>query len=360
MSYIIPFTEFGHYLLFSILVGHVVLQFVPEAYKPNIIIAKPVLLLSTLGIILFTFAPLLQLILDFAEDYGFLKAAKIAVFASSIGRAWIIIFILSAFLWITIYVDGAKFFRAQWLVLLIFAIGNAGHASTISYWPGIISHTIHFLMTSIWVGILLNVGWFSRDKGNWSKFLRWFTPSAIVIFIIILTTGFFLMFFMIDRGQYLNSWLVPYGRMLLIKHISIIPVLAFAFINGFLSKKAMKLQGFDPRLWIKAETVTLLIVFFFTGVLGTLTPPHQVDSSLASGINPSWLNWILAKNISLQNQLEILPSVPSALLVLIAVLFLSFIFLSFKKMSPIFAFIFGSCFILTIYLGIMFSVKLSI
>ncbi|MDQ6596378.1 copper resistance protein CopC [Bacillus salipaludis] len=38
-----------------------------------------------------------------------------------------------------------------------------------------------------------------------------------------------------------------YGQMLLLKHISIIPVLIFAFINGVLSRKSIKLPSFNPR-----------------------------------------------------------------------------------------------------------------
>lgn len=54
MGVLIPIAEFGNYFLFSILMGHVALQFVPEDKKPKTNIPKPVLLLSTLGIITLT------------------------------------------------------------------------------------------------------------------------------------------------------------------------------------------------------------------------------------------------------------------------------------------------------------------
>ncbi|MGG1677092.1 copper resistance D family protein [Neobacillus sp. NRS-1170] len=360
MSYLIPFTEFGQYLLFSLLAGHVVLLFVPENKRPNTLISKPVLLLCVLGIIVLTFAPILQAILYYKNSFGLLSAIISVVTGFQIGRAWIFLCLFSLCLWVTIYVNGSKFFRAQWLLLMIFAIGNAGHAASLTYWPGIVAHTIHFLMMTTWVGVLLNVGWFSRDRDNWPHFLSWFTPLAMVSFIIIVISGFFLMFFVMKSGQYLNSWQVPYGRMLLLKHISIIPVLVFAFINSFLSKQSMKLSNFNPRPWLRAESIILLIVFFSTGVLGTLSPPHEVSSGFSTRDKQTWMDWLLAKNITLFNQVELAPTVPSAFLMFISLLFLFLIFISFKKMSPAFAIIFAVSFILTIYLGLMFSVTIRI
>ncbi|WP_081825540.1 copper resistance D family protein [Bacillus sp. UNC41MFS5] len=359
MSYLIPITEFGHYILFSILVGHVVLQIIPESRKPKIQISKPLLLLCPLGIILFTYAPLLEVILYFNDSVGFRSAALTVLSEFEIGRAWIFICSLAVLLWITIYIDGSRFFQAQWLLLMIFAIGNASHGASIDFWPGVLSHSIHFLFVTVWVGVLLLVGWFSNDRENWSSFLRWFTPLAIVCFIMISLTGFILMFVVIDKQQYLNSWLVPYGRMLLIKHISIIPVLAFAFLNGVLSRKTVKFPSFDPRPWIKAESLILMFVFFCTGILGTLPPPHEVDvTQTITAVNPSWLEWLMAKNTFIPGQVELAPSIFSALLILISVLFLFLILISYKMTNHTFAFVFGTFFIITIYLGLMFSVKL--
>ncbi|SMQ76554.1 Putative copper export protein [Bacillus sp. OV166] len=358
MGYIIPITEFGHYLLFSILVGHVVLLFIPETRKPKIHISKPLLLLCPLGIILFTFAPLLQVILYFNNSGGFLSAVLTVLTDFEIGRAWIFICILAVLLWITIYVNGSRFFRAQWLLLMIFAIGNASHVASIDFWPGVFSHSIHFLVVSVWVGVLLHVGWFSSNRENWSSFLRWFTPLAIGCFVVIIITGFMIMFVVVNKEQYLNSWQVPYGRMLLIKHISIIPVLTFAFLNGFLSRKTVKLPSFNPRPWIKAESLTLLIVFYCTGVLGTLPPPHEVDATQTLAANPTWLEWLLAKNTFISGQVELVPTISSALLIVISLLFLFLILISYKLMSHTLAIVFGTCFIITIYLGLMFAVNL--
>jgi copper resistance protein D len=357
MNYLIPITEFGQYVLFSILVGHVVLHFIPETRKPKIQISKPVLLLCPLGIILFSFAPLLQLILFFNGSDGFLAAASTVLSDYEIGRAWLFICSLSILLWITIYVDGSRFFRAQWLLLMIFAIGNASHVASVDFWPGVLSHSIHFLVVTLWVGVLLLVGWFSKTRENWSSFLRWFTPLAICCFLVIVITGFMLMFMVVNREQYLNSWLVPYGRMLLIKHISIIPVLAFAFLNGFLARKTVKQPNYDPLPWIKAESILLLIIFFCTGILGTLSPPNEVDITKTASIDPTWVDWLLVKNTLVFGQVEFAPTLFSILLMIVSALFLVLILISYKITSHAFAIVFGACFIVTIYLGLMFSVK---
>jgi putative copper resistance protein D len=353
MGYLVPLTEFGHYLMFSLLVGHVFLQFIPETKKPHNLIPKQILLMCTLGIMVFTFIPVLQDILYFKNSVGIISSAVSVITDFEIGRTWLIICILSTILWITIYVRGSNFFQALLLLLMIFAIGIASHSTSISFWPGILSHTTHFLLVTIWGGILLNVAWFTMDRNNWSSFLRWFTPVAGLCFIFIVITGFVMMFFVINKGQYVNSWAVPYGRMLLIKHISIVPLLAFALINGFLSRKILRLDEFDPRVWLKAESLFLTIVFFCTGVMGTLSPPHEVDYTIHASASSTWFNWIFAQ---VPIQVEFGPSVASVILMFISILFLTLIIVSFKMMTPAFAMIFGSCFIIVVYFGLIFSV----
>ena len=41
----------------------------------------------------------------------------------------------------------------------------------------------------------------------------------------------------VDYKDYANSWMLPYGQALLIKHLLIIPLLAYAFINSVLIRK---------------------------------------------------------------------------------------------------------------------------
>ena len=358
MSYLVPIAEFVNYLMFSILVGKVVLQYVPESKKPKIEIPKSIFLLAPLGIMIFSFVPLLQVILFFKESVGFGTATLSVLTDFQIGRAWIAICVLALLLWIMIYFNSDKFIQAICLILMILAVGSASHVATLSFVSGIYSHSIHFLMVTIWVGVLLHVSWFSKDRNNWTSFLKWFTPLASFCFLVIIISGLILMYFVEQPSGYLNSWAIPYGRMMLIKHISIIPVITFALVNGILAKKSALLSHFDPRPWVRVESIILLIVFYCTAIMGTLPPPHEVEQGITSGSRPTWVQWLLAKQELAALKVELSPTVPSVLLIMLSLFFLMMILMSFKKVNHVIAGILGIGFIITFYLGLMFSVIL--
>ncbi|MEH7492148.1 copper resistance D family protein [Neobacillus niacini] len=356
MNLLIPIADFGNYLFLCLLVGSIVLQFVPQTKKPTIQFPKPLLLICALGVIIVTFVPVLSLILFFDDTVGFVRAATSVITTTQIGQGWLFITVFAIFLWLTIYLERSKYIQGFWIVLIIIAIGYSSHVSSQSFVVGIFSHTTHFLMVAIWVGVLFIVSWFSRSREHWSEFLQWFTPLAIVCMINIFATGFVIMFTIEAPTEYLNGWATPYGRMLLLKHISIIPVIIFAIINGILYKKASTFSHYDPRTWLKSECVILLLVFYFTAVLGTLSPPYEMDYPDAQTIEaPTWIDWLLAKNILIPIEIDFAPTLLSILLISVALLFLLLIIISYKRMSPVFATLFGGCFILTLYLGLMFS-----
>ncbi|WHZ05433.1 CopD family protein [Neobacillus sp. YX16] len=355
MNLLSSIAELGNYLLFSILVGYVVLQFVSDSQKPSIQLPKPLLLICTLGIILFTFVPVFTLILLFDESVGFVAAAASVLTRFQIGQGWLFNTVFTIFLWLTLYLNRSKYLQAFWIVLMIITIGYSSHVSTQSFVVGLFSHTTHFLMVTIWVGVVLQVSWFSKDKEHWSEFLQWFSPLAVVCMINIFATGFVIMFTLEKPAEYVNGWATPYGRMLLFKHISIVPIIMFAFINGILTKRVSTASKYDPRNWLKAESVILLLVFFFTAVMGTLSPPYEMVYAAQEGTAPTWVDWLLAKNLLVPIEIEFSPTFLSIILVSTALLFLLLIFVSYKSMSPVFATVFGGCFILTLYLGLMFS-----
>ena len=73
-------------------------------------------------------------------------------------------------------------------------------------------NTAHFLAVSVWVGILFVVSWFSKNHSNWLNFLKWFTPVAIVCFVITVISGLFFMTVVVEFKDYANSWMLPYGQ----------------------------------------------------------------------------------------------------------------------------------------------------
>lgn len=336
MNIVVIIAEVISYILFSFLVGYVALQFVSESKKPIIIVKKAALLLSTLGIIICSFAPVLKIILYFSGDIGIYVATVSVLTDFKVGKAWMFIAFAATLLWITFYKESSKYLQAIFLLAMIVAVGSAGHVASLSYWTGLISHSIHFLLSTFWVGVLLLVGWFAKDEHNWSAFLRWFSPMAIGSFVLIIGSGLILMFKVVEPAQYVNAWSIPYGQMLLLKHISIIPVLVFAYINGFLSKRVFSSHTFDPKPWIKVESILLLFIFSFTGIMGTLPPPYE---ALASNDHVSFV-----------------LSIQGVSLLVMSLLFICMIVLSFyKKASAFLGLLFSMGFIASLYMGWMLN-----
>lgn len=359
MNLFVPVTEFFLYILFSFLVGHVALQFVPEAKKPHIVVRKPALLLAALGIIVFSFGPVLQVILYFSESVGLGLTALSVLTKFQVGIAWIFTGFIATFLWMTIYVEGSKYIQAFWLLLMILSVGYASHAASLSFWSGFVAHSLHFTVITLWVGILIQVSWFSKEAKNWAAFLKWFTPFSIGLLIVTAGTGLILMFFVVTPKDYTNSWVLPYGQMLLLKHISIIPVLLFAFINGILAKKSHSNLLWNPKPWVRTESISLFLVFFFTGVLGTLSPAaHDIAATLKSEGPAPFVEFLAGKEIKAPVQTELVPTLEGMTLIVMSGLFLFMIILSFyKQIKPIAAFSFGICFLITMYLGIMLNIS---
>ena len=123
------------------------------------------------------------------------------------------------------------------MFILIQAFGWSSHASSYDQVKGFYNHSAHFTAVSVWAGILFVVSWFSKNHSNWLNFLKWFTPVAIVCFISTIMTGFILMTFAVEFKDYPNSWMLPYGQALLIKHLLIIPLMIYAMINSILIKR---------------------------------------------------------------------------------------------------------------------------
>lgn len=355
MNVFISIAEFCIYLLFSILAGHVALQFVSDENKPKINLSKQTLLLCTLGIYIFSFAPVAQTISYFKDSVGLTLTAFSVITDFQVGRAWIIIGFVSVLFWITLMLNGSKYLQALWLFLMVLAVGYSSHVASLSFWNGLVAHSLHFLLVILWTGILIHVAWFSNEQQKWAKFLHWFTPFAIISILVIILSGVTLMIYVVEPKDYVRSWVLPYGQMLLLKHISVIPVLVFAFINGVLAKKSLALPDFNPRSWIKAESVIIFIIFYFTSVLGTLSPPHEVEFTVKSEGASKWVEWMFGKEILTTSNIEFASNFSTIFLILISFLLLSLILLSFKKEKPMIGVYFGIGFIFAVYFGLMIS-----
>ncbi|MEZ2458874.1 copper resistance D family protein [Salinicoccus roseus] len=295
-------TEFILYISFSILIGSLILYIIPENKKTTLKIPKKLLYLATILIPITAFFPVYRTANLLAVDLGFWFTLKNVLLTFEIGRSWLFISIVSIVL---IFVLRMKKFAIRlhlkiWALavtlLMLFGYTYSAHAATITEWQGFVVHTLHFLSITIWIGILFIISWFSRDKDNWIPFLKWFTPVAIICLIIASITGYLTMEIDIESyddvnssvlQDYQNSLIVNYGQALLIKHILIISLVLFAFINGFLFRKCQARDSFNPLKWTKLESGYALMIFGVTAFMGQSWPPHQIYNLIkAEGGSP--------------------------------------------------------------------------
>ncbi|GLX69476.1 copper resistance D family protein [Paenibacillus glycanilyticus] len=292
MSYV---SEALLYLCFAILTGTFILRIVPEHRRPEIRVPTWLLLVCALAIPLLEYVPIHDSAVLFAKDtditYG--EMVKSILLDLNNGKAWVWSAVASIGL---AFLLGLPSFRNDKhmpkvslfiLLLLILWLGYASHATSLYGTKGWLVHTAHFLAITVWIGVLMVVSWFASDSRNWEAFLAWFSPLAIGCMLITFTAGILLMTF--TTPQYVNSWMLPYGQMLLLKHLLIAPLLLFAYTNGFGYRKMLKQSNsFNPKPWLKGESVIALLLFIVTGALGQQTPPHNVKETLQT-VSPSEL-----------------------------------------------------------------------
>jgi putative copper resistance protein D len=246
-----------------------------------------VLLGAALGIAIFSFLPVLKIVLYLYEDLGLGYTLKSVLTNFEVGKTWISTGIISLILFIyliPIKPEQKPLFSLTGLaftLILIAFVGWSSHAASLSKMAGFLTHTAHLLAITTWVGILLVVSWFSQNYEHWLKFLKWFSPVAILCLITTTITGISLMTFHMELSEYVSVTAISYGQTLLIKHIAILPLLAFAFINSVLIRKRLKDDpSYNPLPWAKLESIIVLVVFSITGALGQVSPPHELSSMI--------------------------------------------------------------------------------
>lgn len=352
------------YLCFSILLGHFIINLVPENYRPEIKISKGILLGAVLGIALFSFVPVLRIILYLSKgglELGLTLQSVLTNF--EVGKSWIKTGVLSIILFIfllPIKMERKPLLSITGLILtlaLIAALGMSSHASALSKWPGFFTHSIHFLAVSTWIGILFIVGWFSKNHENWLRFLKWYTPLAVTCFLITVISGIALMTFVMNVKDYANTWPLSYGQALLIKHLAIIPLLVFAFINSILVRKKLAADTtFNPLPWVKLESVIVLFIFAVTGALGQQSPPHDILRTIKTEGVSKLYGFFHSGEFSFPLNLTVgVGSIGLLLAALIFLLFIIFIFV--KKASKGMSLFMSVLFIFTAYVALMFSIQ---
>ena len=351
------------YLCFALTLGSFILYLVPNTHRPDIHVPKGALMMATGGIAIFSFFPVLQLILYLSPDIGLVQTVKSVLFTFEVGKAWIFTYILSNLLFIfVIWFDYRKkalyaSIGIAFTFILILALGWSSHASSYDQVWGFISHTTHFTAVSVWIGMLIVVSWFSKNHSNWLNFLKWFTPVAIACFVMTMITGLILMTFVVDLEDYPNSWMLPYGQALLIKHLLIIPLLVFAMINSLLiKKKLIRDIHFNPKPWARTESIITLLIFSATAALGQQSPPHETPVTSA-GVSKLFMMFYQGQ-FQPEMAIQMVVNSDSLFLMILAFLLLVLIILTFKKKTtPVLSFFLSLLFVISSYLSLILSMQ---
>ncbi|HAQ06986.1 MAG TPA: hypothetical protein DCR24_05470 [Bacillus bacterium] len=132
MNILIASAEWLTYLFFSLLMGHVVLSFIPENRKPTLDVSKNVLLASALGIVFSSFGPVLQVVYYFYESVGLVRSFYAVLTDFQVGHAWLIISWVCLFLMLTILFNGSRFLKAFWMIIMILAVGYSSHVASLA------------------------------------------------------------------------------------------------------------------------------------------------------------------------------------------------------------------------------------
>jgi len=353
------------YLCFSLLMGSFIMTLIPKNKRPTIVISKRWMQLSILGVVFLSLIPIIRLILFLYEDIGLKLTVQNVIGSFEVGQAWTFTLFISILFYLYVSVFPI-FTNKKYLCIsilftlsLILSLGWASHSASLNEWSGFFAHTLHFLAVTVWAGILIVVSWFSLNHQNWLAFLKWFTPVAISCLTVITVTGLYLMTLVLDLNEYANSWLIPYGQALLIKHIIILPIVLFAFINGIWIRRKIKIDAqINPLPWVKAESVFLLLIFCATAVLGQQEPPHSIESMVAgiglSTLFSSFYNGGITNPINASFDLNLI----GLLFILLSICFLLLTVVVFIKKAPsVMAFIMSVLCIVSLYLGLMNSVS---
>ncbi|MFC7686179.1 copper resistance D family protein [Ureibacillus sp. GCM10028918] len=361
MAFLGMFSQALVYLCFAVLLGSFILAFISEAKRPTIVVPKSALLVSTIGIALFSFFPVLQILLYLVPNMGFGETLQSVLLTFEVGKAWLFTFIVSIILLLFISffdVQANKLYRSIGVALtflLILSLGWSSHASSYNQLLGFVSDTVHFTAVSVWVGILIVISWFSKNHQNWANFLKWFTPVALVCFGLTFVSGLLLMDIIVE--DYTNSWPISYGQSLLLKHLLIIPLVVFAAINSLMIKKKVQMdESFNPLPWVKAESIVMLLIFSATAALGQQSPPRE---TAISSSNVSQLFSLVYQGQIQPNMLvQFAPNATAIMLAVVTLLFLVLMVFSFvKKMPAIMTFVMGLFLVMSGYLSLMLSIQ---
>ncbi|NMO95887.1 copper resistance D family protein [Paenibacillus lemnae] len=350
------------YLGYATLAGLSVLSLLPKHRRPEITLPLWIGPLAALLIIIGGFIPLLQIILFFKNDLGLYASFEFVMFSFDEGKRYIWMVMLALLMAVISRIvirkpaSALRFLLPVLVLATAAAMASSNHAASLMGWKGQVFHFAHMTSMAAWTGTLLLAGFssYNNQRDSWRSFLKWFHPFAVICVVIVLGSGILLMTGV--APQPVQSWIIPYGQALLIKHILVIPVLLFAFINGPLVRKMLDYRpGFQPRLWAKCEALLLFMIYVVTGYLNQQPALHAFPERLEAS-NAASIFTLFHPDYN-GGQIAFQFSVTGTLLMLTAVgLFIGIIVTYKKRKSAVMALLFALAGAAALYSGIMLSV----
>ncbi|WP_078427021.1 copper resistance D family protein [Alkalihalobacterium alkalinitrilicum] len=321
------------YVLFSFLIGLALLSIVSDQYRPLFIVKNSWVYSSICIIPLLSLVPVLSVSYYIHVQYEapFVSTLTQVVLGYKMGQAWMVTMLLAIILVaIYYYVDYARTFFAK-MLFFVFLLAStvstswASHAASLEE-AGFLYNGMHFIAATVWMGTIFVISWFASEKNieKWSSFIRWFSPISIGAMAILIISGLLLMTIIVP--EYVNSWVLSYGQLLLLKHLLIIPILVFGVVHGFLLRKRLQKFGISRfRNTLKAESVVGLFIFVITAIMTERVPPHEVARTLQM-TEPSYLfQWITGEHIGSIVPLTFTINVLSISLLILSAILLSFV-----------------------------------
>jgi len=371
---IVMIAEFLLYVSFSLLAGGLIFYIIPSSNWPVVNIPNRLIRICPLAITILSFAPLLPIIIGYADDIGLWQSIVTILFTFSLGWNWIFTVILSILLFCLLkfgHPEKNRPLAIIGLIIIIFLItvlSKSGHAAALAGSKGWISHTLHFLAVSLWIGPLQIVAWFSKGTSNWQAFTKWFTPFALICVTTIMVSGFITMQVGLNTytpenpstaNQYLDSWMTNYGQALLIKHLLLIPLFAFAVISSCAIRWMVSRDTrYNPIRWIRLEAIIGVIIFSVTAYLGQQEPPHRIPGMITV-FGPSPLFDVVYQG-AIDPEMSLLLYFSWANYVLFFFAFISLLFIiimAIRKASLIVTLAFALVLVVSTYLGLMLGVQ---
>ncbi|WP_216827840.1 copper resistance D family protein [Alkalihalobacterium elongatum] len=294
------------YVLFSFLLGIALLSVIPSHWRPSFLV-KSRLVYGSIGLI-----PLLSIVPVISVSYyihiqyeaPFLSTLTQVVLGYKIGQAWMVTMILALLVGVSyFFIEQTQAMVAKslfFILVIAFTISSswASHAASLDEAGGFLYNGMHFIAATIWMGTIFIVSWFTNDDNlqKWSSFIRWFSSVAIGAVSMLILSGLLLMTIIVP--EYVNSWVLSYGQLLLLKHILIIPIVVFGIVHGFFLRFRLQKVGILRfKRTLKAESVVGLMIFVITAIMTERVPPHEVARTLQT-TDPSLLyQWIIGDHV---------------------------------------------------------------